>query len=163
MNGLFLVILNVAVLVIYQFGIAFLCSKMKAEMINRPAWLYRERAFEDSGKIYEAIRIKSWKDRLPDAGSFFKDGFKKRQLQEYSGEYLEMFVLETKRGELAHLLQIPPALLFYLWNDRIGGTVICLYAVLFHLPFIAVQRYNRIRLQKLLSTLRMRQAKRNGL
>ncbi|MCD7036119.1 glycosyl-4,4'-diaponeurosporenoate acyltransferase [Metabacillus sp. GX 13764] len=157
MSAALAVLWNVFALVLYQLGIAYACSRLSGASVEKPRWLYEQKPFEKSGKFYDVFAIKKWKDRLPDAGGFFKGGFSKNQLRDKDKAYLAVFILETKRGELAHWLQIPPAGLFFLWNDAAGGTVICLYALLFHLPFIAAQRYNRLRLNRLLKRMEKQQ------
>ena len=97
------------------------------------------------------MRIQLWKDRLPDGGSWLRSGFAKKRLQSRSKDYLERFAAETRRGELTHWLMLLPVPLFALWNNLLGMLIMILYALAANVPCIIVQRYNRIRLLKVMS------------
>ncbi len=88
---------------------------------------------------------------MPEAGDFFPGGFSKKQLLRRDKEYLFRFYLETKRGELTHWLSMLPAPLFFLWNSWPVGLCMIGYALLFNMPFICINRYNRIRLLAILN------------
>ncbi|AZB42574.1 glycosyl-4,4'-diaponeurosporenoate acyltransferase [Bacillus sp. FJAT-42376] len=150
MNGILLAVLNACLLLFIQLGVSWLMSRAPSQYFNYFQWVFQKWKWEKDGKIYEHLGIKSWKDKLPDAGGWFKNGRSKKRLRGRSAETLEQFILETKRGELAHWLQILPCLLFFLWNSVLGGWIILIYAFAFNLPFIAVQRYNRMRLSRAL-------------
>jgi glycosyl-4,4'-diaponeurosporenoate acyltransferase len=112
----------------------------------------RLRAFEHEGRWYERRwRIRSWKDRLPEAGSFFGGGFSKRALRGRDAAHLRRFVAETRRAELTHWAVLACGPLFFLWNPWGLGIVMVVYAIAANLPCIAVQRYNRARLERVLA------------
>ncbi|WP_262677691.1 glycosyl-4,4'-diaponeurosporenoate acyltransferase [Paenibacillus sp. J5C2022] len=96
----------------------------------------------------EKLRVKRWKGRLPDGGSWFEGGFAKRELSSRQPEYIRRFLLETRRAEWTHWLTMAPAPLFLLWNDAFAGIIIIMYALAANVPFIIVQRYNRYRLRR---------------
>lgn len=122
-------------------------------------WLTRPRRFEDDGRWYQRhLRIRSWKDRLPEKGDLFRGGFSKRHLVDRSSEHLERFVVETRRAELVHWSNLAAGPLFLLWCRPLLGACMVLFGVVAHLPFIAVQRYNRERLVALLRRRSMRHA-----
>lgn len=146
------VVLDVAAWLLIQVSVSKLMITMDSHPFNPSAWLFRERRWEKGGRTYEALLVRSWKDRLPDAGPWFTGGFSKGELSSRSPEFLKRFVLETCRGELAHWLVIPSAPLFFLWNRPWVGGLMVAYAILGNLPCIIVQRYNRIRLTRLLQT-----------
>jgi glycosyl-4,4'-diaponeurosporenoate acyltransferase len=123
-----------------------------AERLARDGAVTRLRGFEDRGRWYERRwGIRSWKDRLPEAGAFFGDGFSKRGLRGRDAEHLERFVIETRRAELTHWAVLACGPLFFLWNPWGLGIVMVAYAVIANVPCIAVQRYNRARLQRVLA------------
>ena len=73
--------------------------------------------WERGGHFYETVfRIKSWKDRLPDAARWFGSGFAKGSLAGTQRDYLQRFIRETWRGELCHWAALACAPLFFLWN-----------------------------------------------
>lgn len=124
--------------------------------------LFKKRAFEQEGKLWRNVfKVQKWKDRLPDGASLFKAGYKKKKLPEAQIESLEVFIKETKRAELTHILLLVPAPLFYLWNPIWAGHIMILYAVIINIPFIIIQRYNRIRLEKIVNVLRKKLTDKN--
>jgi glycosyl-4,4'-diaponeurosporenoate acyltransferase len=133
---------------VIQLGLAWLFTRLPATCFRPPAsnsiepWLY-DRVFH----------VKSWKDRLPDAATWFSGGFAKRSLSEKSSGYLERFIQETWRGELCHWCALCFVPFFFLWNPWWANLLILFYALAANLPCILAQRYNRIRLQMLLDRL----------
>ncbi|MFL2104399.1 NAD(P)-binding protein [Desemzia sp. FAM 23991] len=111
---------------------------------------FKTKNWENSGDIWQRwFRVRNWKPHLPDGTQITRKGFDKRTLRHFNQIRLERFIIETRRGELAHWMMIPPAFLFFLWNPLWAGWVMVIYAVIVNLPFIIVQRYNRPRLEKL--------------
>ncbi|WP_298208238.1 hypothetical protein [Ferrimicrobium sp.] len=96
------------------------------------------------------LRIDVWKDKLPEAGRF-GGGVSKRRIISRKHSVLERLYLETVRAELVHtvLLAIQWVPVFWLSPGFIAVPV--LYALVANVPFIAVQRYNRLRLSRLVS------------
>jgi glycosyl-4,4'-diaponeurosporenoate acyltransferase len=119
--------------------------------------LLRLRTWERGGRAYERrLRIKAWKDLLPEAGNLFRGGFSKRRIERHDRDHLERFLVATRRAELAHwpILAVAPA--FLLWMPLfdapwwLAGALFG-YGVVANVPCIAVQRYNRARLERILS------------
>jgi glycosyl-4,4'-diaponeurosporenoate acyltransferase len=109
------------------------------------------RRFERDARAYERIlRIKAWKDALPEAGSLFRGGFSKRRVTRHDRAYLERFLVETRRAERAHWAIAALGPVFFAWNPWWLATAMVGYAVAANAPCIAVQRYNRARLLRLL-------------
>jgi glycosyl-4,4'-diaponeurosporenoate acyltransferase len=123
--------------------------KLPPSRLARDGWLFRPRPFERDGRFYaDRLRIKRWKDRLPEAGALFAGGVSKRHLP-VDGD-LARFAVETRRAELGHWLATVPAPLFVLWNPPGIAAAMVFYALVVNLPFIAIQRYNRCRIGRLL-------------
>ena len=126
-----------------QLGLAWAFTRMPAEWFSAPS----SRSFERNGKFYEqSFFIKSWKDRLPDAATWFSGGFAKAHLGNRDTKYLTRFIQETWRGEFCHWCALAFVPLFFLFNPWWGYLIIVAYAILANLPCIFAQRYNRIRL-----------------
>ena len=143
-----IIVLNVAGWLVIQLGLAWLFTKMPVTWFNPGG----SRAWERSGHFYERVfGIKRCKDRLPDAARWFGGGFAKGSLAGLAPGYLRRFVRETWRSELCHWLAIGCAPLFFLWNPWWGDLIIVGYAVAANLPCILAQRYNRLRLRRLLA------------
>lgn len=104
----------------------------------------------ESRSFYESrLQIKRWKDKLPDAAQWF-GGEQKAELKERSQDYLQRFILETRRGEFAHVLQIVLLCIPVLWTPWPWALIFPVYAVLSNITCIPIQRYNRLRFEKLL-------------
>jgi glycosyl-4,4'-diaponeurosporenoate acyltransferase len=110
------------------------------------------RGFERGGRAYERVlRIKAWKDALPEAGSLFRGGFSKRRVTRHDRAYLEQFLAETRRAERAHWAILALGPVFFAWNPWWLGVAMLGYAIVANVPCIVVQRYNRARLIRLLA------------
>ncbi|MFC1902343.1 glycosyl-4,4'-diaponeurosporenoate acyltransferase [Chloroflexota bacterium] len=117
---------------------------------NPNSRLYRQRNWENNGRIYERFfRLKAWKKKLPDGAAIFKDGFKKKRLKENSQEYLKDFISESCRAELTHWVVLLFGFIFFVWNIWWVGIVMVMYATIVNIPCIITQRYNRIRLRRI--------------
>jgi len=129
----------------------YLVHRLPARAFDRDGWLWRERAVERGGRLYVRVfRVRRWKRRLPEAGDLFRGGFDKSRLRSRDPGYLRDYVRETRRAELGHLLAAAGALLFFLWNPCPLGLVMVLYGVVANAPCVISQRFNRLRLRRLL-------------
>jgi glycosyl-4,4'-diaponeurosporenoate acyltransferase len=136
-----------------QFGLAWALTQLAAERFDAGNLFARPKKWERAGRFYEKIfLIKSWKDTLPDAAGWFRDGFPKATLRTAKPDFLARFLCETWRGELVHWLALLSVPLFCVWNPWWAVLVNGAYAVAANLPCILVQRYNRARFQRLLAT-----------
>lgn len=135
-------------------GIALGSRLLPARWYDHRNAFFRVRAWEL--KLYDALRIRAWKDYLPELGGVV--GFAKDHLPAIVDErYLDRFLWETCYTEAAHwfcmfagysylaLLPLTESPRRYLWLF-LG---LCSFNFLAHLPFIFIQRYNRPRLETL--------------
>ena len=105
--------------------------------------------FEKQGKIYQDIlRIKRWKDIIPDGGKINRRGFEKSKLKR-DLPYLRKFYLETKRAELIHWCGMFTCIVFLFIHPFPRNLIVFGVAILLDIPFLLVQRYNRPRLSRL--------------
>lgn len=140
-------LINGIALTLIHLVAAWLAIRIPDNWFGSDTWLTTPRSLETGGVLYERVlQIRRWKDRLPDGGAWFKDGFAKAALTSRSPEYLERFIRETRRGEWTHwgMLMVLP--LFGLWNSWDGLIIVAVWLVLANAPCILVQRYNRMRL-----------------
>ena len=148
--------LNILGWPVIQLGLAWLFLQLPASLFNSNLILPAAR-FERP--LYENLfAIRRWKDLLPDGASWFRGGFSKRHLHRRDPAYLNRFLQESRRGEVAHWLMLLAAPVFILWNPPWAVAVMFTYALLANLPCILAQRYNRLRF---LALQRARQRKRS--
>ena len=111
---------------------------------------YRTYPWEQDGRVYEKVRIRSWKDRVPDLSKYCHFMVRKKMNTRPSAEALDRLARETCVAEATHWLLIPLSLaVIPLW-EGVGGWIMFLLCALGNLPFILIQRYNRPRLLKML-------------
>ena len=148
------ILLDIAVWLIIHVGVSYLMTHIPLSSFDTRFWLYKQRKWEKDGKIYVRIfRLKKWKKRLPDGAALFKKGFKKKHLKGLDDVYLDNFIRETCRAELAHWTMFLLSPVFFIWNPWWVGIVMIVYAILVNVPCIIIQRYNRIRLKRVYSKL----------
>jgi len=118
--------------------------------LGRDGRLLRPRRWETVARYRRWLRIDRWKDRVPEAGDLFRGGVSKSHLPSHDAVGLALFVRETRRAELGHWWCMACAPLFVLWNPPLPAVLLVAYGVGINLPFIAIQRYNRLRTQAVL-------------
>ena len=151
-----IVALNAVAWIIIQMGLAWLGTRLPAAFFMRGDRYFRERSFEESGRLYERLfLIRSWKDLLPDGARLFSGGFPKGRLVASDDDYLSTFVRETRRGEAVHLVALASSALFFLWNPPHIAVWMVVYAMVSNLPCMLAQRYNRIRMRRVLRRRRV--------
>jgi glycosyl-4,4'-diaponeurosporenoate acyltransferase len=145
-----LLLVDLLVIGCLSLVIGYAGHRMPDRWFDRESWLTRARRFEDDGRFYvRVLRIKRWKDALPEAGALFAGGFDKKHLRATDVRYLLTHARETRRAELVHWLHAGTGLPLLLWNPVPVAAAVSVAMVLFDTPFIAAQRYNRIRLARI--------------
>lgn len=147
------VVACVAVWLAASAGWGYLGHRLPASRFDHDTWWSRLRGPERDGRVYERLGIRRWKDRLPEAGALYSGGFSKRDLRAHDREHLERFALETRRAEFVHWLVLATVLVFPLFVVWYALPPNLVYAVVANLPFIAIQRYNRARLLRIIARL----------
>lgn len=146
----FVVLANVAFWAVVHSATGYAVHRMPLDRLGHDGWLLRPHRVEAGGRLYRVLGVRRWKDRLPEAGALFPGGISKRHVPPPAEGGLERFVAETRRAERGHWLALVPGPLAALWNPPAGAAAMVAYGVVVNLPFIAVQRFNRQRAQRLL-------------
>ena len=136
---------------VFHAATGYAAHRLPDHRLREDGLLLRPRRFETGGHWYRRrLRIHRWKDRLPEAGDLFAGGISKRDVPSYDEAGLRLFARETRRAELAHWWCLACGPVFVLWNPPLAAGLLVAYGVLVNLPFIAIQRYNRFRIQAVL-------------
>jgi glycosyl-4,4'-diaponeurosporenoate acyltransferase len=134
-----------------HMGVSYFMSRTSRDSYNPQNWLYRERRWERNGIIYhQFFLVKKWKQLLPDGAAVFKFGFEKKELKEFNKDYLSDFLKETCRAEFTHWIVFLCGFIFSIWNLPLVSIFMIVYGFAANIPCIITQRYNRIRLMRVL-------------
>lgn len=112
-------------------------------------------------KFYEKLKIRLWKDKIPEIGHF--TGFRKNKLVDpQSVEYVDRFLLESCYGELGHFFSLffgfSVLLLYPLSNMWLALAIpVAIVNFFLNLPSILVLRYNSYKLVVLKKSLLKKQ------
>lgn len=137
-----------------QVAISWSCLNIPDGRYRPDGFWFRTHAWEKDGLIYQTLfRVRSWKERLPDGGKAFRNGYQKKRLNDHSPANLERFLIESCRAELAHWLAILPFWIFGFIAPPIILPLMLAYALIVNAPCIIAQRFNRPRVRKLLQRL----------
>ena len=136
---------NLVIILLWHLVVLALCKMLSNGFFDYNKYIYKIKSWENNGFFYsKRLKIKLWKDLLPQYVS--NGGFSKKNLDSLSLEYVDRFILETCRGEWAHRRCMLVALLMLVINRLLAGVVFGTLVVFVNLPFVCIQRYNRIRL-----------------
>lgn len=113
--------------------------------------LTRLRRPERTERRCRTLRVPLWKDALPEAGAFFAGGVSKRHVGGTCDAALLRFASLTRRAEMGHWMALFAAPLFGLWNPPLIVLMMVAYGAAANAPFIAIQRYNRVRVLRIVS------------
>jgi glycosyl-4,4'-diaponeurosporenoate acyltransferase len=150
-RNLVIVLIDAGVWASWSALCGYVAHRIPRARLSRDRSLFRIRRFEAGGRFYERwLRIKRWKDRLPEAGALFRGGFSKRRVTTSDRAYLEGFAAETRRAELTHWLILAVSPWFFLWNPWWLGLAMVGYGIVANVPCLAIQRYNRARLLRMI-------------
>ena len=102
-------------------------------------------------KFYEKLKIRRWKDKVPEIGQF--TGFRKNKIDDpNSVEYLDRFLLEISYGELGHIASCFTSYLILLLFPIYGlwfavAIPVATVSMLMNLPSLFILRYTSYKLR----------------
>lgn len=112
--------------------------------------IFKCRSHEQGGKLYERLGIKKWQKKVPDMSRILPFMMPPKNLLGDYQSRLPVMIRETCTAELIHVLLCIAALPVLKLLPGAGGIIVYLiYVVVFNLPYILIQRYNRPRLVRL--------------
>ena len=129
----------------------YAAHRLSEERCRRDNVLTRIRNPARTERRCRRFGVHRWKDALPEAGAVFAGGVSKRHLVGSSTAGLTQFASMTRRAEMAHWMAALVSPFFALWNPPWIAAVMVVYGVGVNTPFIAIQRYNRARLLRLIA------------
>ena len=151
---LFLSIVYIAIIGILAH---FIGEALPRRWFNPRRAPYAPWGFERSGRLYRALKVHAWKDRLPDMSKISSRMVGKRVSLTGSSAEAQRVAVETCVAEVVHLALIPLAVPVYLICPTGPGLAVAIVYALSNLPFIIIQRYNRPTLLTLAERLKQRE------
>lgn len=151
----------VVIVILIDGLVATACRLLPAKCANHEKKVYTVSANEK--KFYEKLKIRKWKDKIPEIGHF--TGFRKNKIADpKSVEYLDRFLLEACYGELGHFLSIffGFSLLLFFPLTPLWWTISIPVAIingLLNLPSLFILRYNSYKLEVLRKSNLKKQAR----
>jgi len=150
MSRLVIAISDILFWPIVQTSISALFVRIPDSAFKKDNLLTRSYPFEQSLNFYRVLMVPGWKKRLPDCAPMV--GGKPKKLLPFHPTMTRTFIIESRRAELTHWVQIACTVFTWLWNPPWAAAMMAVYAVLFSLPCILAQRYNRVLLQRRMVT-----------
>lgn len=147
LSNLFFAIVICAIIISFYSIVVRLVPR---KWFNYKSWCFKTFKFE--AKFYDFLKIKKWKEKIPEMGK--TGGFAKNKVADpKNSEYMHRFLEENCIAEFIHSASIVTSVLLFILMDRpyilsIGLPVFILYFYLNFLPLI-VQRYLRPKLIRL--------------
>ena len=146
MSNAELALVDIGIWPLTQLGISAIVVRLSGHLFANDTLLTRPYFFEKSLRLYRALGVPRWKKHLPDGG--YLVGGHRKWLSPFVPSARHRFLIETRRAEVAHWLQIGCACVTWLWNPLWACILMTGYGILSSVPCILAQRYNRIRLQR---------------
>lgn len=135
-------------LAIVGFGGFLVGLILPRKLFNSEIFPFKSFKFESNGRIYEKLKIRKWKDKLPDMSTFVKFMVPKTFDIASDATCLKRLIDESCVAELIHFVLIICGLYCkIIWNSS-GGTILCIMWIMGNLPYIIIQRYVRPKMLK---------------
>ena len=154
-------VLAVAIVIAVDAVVATVFRLLPAKFANHDKKFFSVSLKEK--KFYEKIKIRKWKDYIPEIGHF--TGVRKNKIADpKSPEYIDRFLLEICYGQLGHFYSIFFGFLILLlfpitpfWLPL--SISVAIINIFFNLPSLFILRYNSYKLKILRKSLEKKQAK----
>ncbi len=145
-----IIFMNLLLMIFWHLIVLILSMNLNPAFFNPKRGIYQERKWERGGAFYTSVlKIKKWKDKVPQFVS--KNGFSKRSLKgKIDKQYVEKFIFETCRAEWNHMMGCMYFIISFCVNSQPYAIIFSLISIAGNLPFLCIQRFNRIRLSRLM-------------
>lgn len=135
--------------------LSYPAGRLARPFLRADRFPFRVRPWE--AKLYRALRVHDWQDKVPDMSRLLPKLIPPKRLTADYRARLPRMIKETCVAEFVHaLLSLAGLYTLRLWRGAGGRILAALYILVGNLPFIMIQRYNRPRLQRLCDRQRQR-------
>ncbi len=141
------ILISIVVVIVIDAILAFVIRRLPNKWFHFKKRLFKIRKWEK--KFYEKLKIKKWKDLIPELGQF--TNFSKSKVTDpTNNEYVERFLLEICYGEVIHYTSILFGfLIIFLFNLKwcwCIGIPIAIANGIINMLSLMILRYNRPKL-----------------
>jgi len=124
-------------------------ARRPLEALAEPGPLTRLTKWELDGSPFRRwVKVDAWKDRLPDAGTWF-GGLSKKRLPPGGEGGWQRFAAESLRAERTHWAMFAVLPLLAAWNPPELFVANVVFAVVANVPCMIIARHNRARVVRL--------------
>jgi glycosyl-4,4'-diaponeurosporenoate acyltransferase len=146
----FYIIANTSIWIIWSILVGYLFNHLADSRFGKDNFITRLRDFETQKWFQKYLRVHQVKKYLPEKGIMFGKGTSKKSLPKVKLGGLNKFLIETRRAEIVHWIVIF-AWVFTLWfNPPWAVWAVAILLIFGNLPCILVQRYNRLRILRII-------------
>ena len=137
-------------LIIISIAAFFVGRILPKKWFRAELFPYRSYGFEKNGRIYEKLYIRRWINKMLDMSRILPFMMPPKRLTGDCEKRLPRMIQETCVAEFIHGTNCIAGL-YCLWlYPGVGGVIIALiYAAVFNLPYMIIQRYTRPQLVRL--------------
>ena len=151
-------LLNCLLYLLIMSIVVFIIGRLfPRKLINENKFPFKIYNWEKNGKIYDCLKIKKWKTRLPDASvilnKFIPKIYPKKRMKNKEVDKAFILVKESCVAEMTHKV-VSILGFFCIKICRKKGFLIALVYYIFNIPFVLIQRYNRPRFLKLTNKIK---------
>ena len=119
---------------------------------------YKTLPFENNGRFYERFGIKKWQSKVPDMSKIVPKLMPPKSMAGNYRQRLPVMITETCVAEFTHgALAILGLLGLTMWASPWKYLITGIYILIFNVPFMVIQRYNRPRLVKVYQKLQQKE------
>lgn len=124
-------------------------ARRPLDALAEPGPLTRLTKWELAGSPFRRwVRVDAWKDRLPDAGTWF-GGLSKKQLPPDGAGGWRRFAAESLRAERTHWAMFAVLPVLATWNPPSLLLANVVFAIVANVPCLIIARHNRARVMRL--------------
>ena len=150
-------ILSIAYIAAAGIASHFIGEALPRQRFNPRRFPFAPWPWERSGRLFRALRVHAWKDKLPDMSRIAPDMVRKQVSLTGSSAEAERVAAETCVAEAVHWVLMLLSFVIYLLYPQPPGAALAVLYGLSHVPFILIQRYNRPTLSTLAQRLKLRE------
>lgn len=149
----FYIVANMSIWIIWSVLVGYVANRLPARFFAKDTIITRLAKFETQNWFQKYLLVHKVKRYLPERGQLFGTGVSKKSLPNTDSVGLKKFLIETRRAEYVHWVVIFAWVLTLWFNPPWAVWTVAILLVFGNLPCILVQRYNRLRVLRVLSGL----------